>query len=105
MSATKLNGPILGSVATPSGAGYWMVGSDGGIFSFGDAKFHGSTGNHETQQAGHGHGPGEGRQRLLAGRLRRRHLRLRRAASTGSMGDKTLNKPDQRHGPRHGAAT
>jgi arylsulfatase A-like enzyme len=30
--------------ATPSGHGYWMVASDGGIFSFGDAAFHGSTG-------------------------------------------------------------
>ncbi len=44
MSGTKLNGPVLGSVATPSGNGYWMVASDGGIFSFGDAKFHGSMG-------------------------------------------------------------
>ena len=30
--------------ATPSGRGYWLVASDGGIFSFGDAAFHGSTG-------------------------------------------------------------
>ena len=29
---------------TPSGAGYWLVAADGGIFSFGDAKFSGSTG-------------------------------------------------------------
>ena len=27
------------------GVGYWMVASDGGIFTFGDARFHGSTGN------------------------------------------------------------
>jgi hypothetical protein len=42
---------IVGLAATPapggqgsktSGLGYWMVGSDGGVFSFGDAKFHGS---------------------------------------------------------------
>ncbi|MDP9403863.1 MAG: superoxide dismutase family protein [Actinomycetota bacterium] len=26
------------------GSGYWFVASDGGVFSFGDAKFHGSTG-------------------------------------------------------------
>ncbi|HUP69256.1 MAG TPA: superoxide dismutase family protein [Acidimicrobiales bacterium] len=26
------------------GAGYWFVASDGGVFAFGDAKFHGSTG-------------------------------------------------------------
>jgi hypothetical protein len=30
--------------ATPSGRGYWLVASDGGIFSFGDARFHGSIG-------------------------------------------------------------
>jgi hypothetical protein len=30
--------------ATPDGGGYWLVASDGGIFAFGDAGFHGSTG-------------------------------------------------------------
>jgi hypothetical protein len=30
--------------ATPDGRGYWLVASDGGIFSFGDARFYGSTG-------------------------------------------------------------
>jgi hypothetical protein len=30
--------------ATPDGAGYWLVASDGGIFSYGDAQFLGSTG-------------------------------------------------------------
>ena len=30
--------------ATPDGGGYWLVASDGGVFSFGDAPFHGSTG-------------------------------------------------------------
>jgi len=44
MSQTKLNGPVLGSVATPSGKGYYMVASDGGIFAFGDATFAGSMG-------------------------------------------------------------
>ena len=31
--------------ATPNGHGYWLVAADGGIFSFGDAAFHGSTGH------------------------------------------------------------
>ncbi|MEO1064366.1 MAG: hypothetical protein AAFZ07_23345 [Actinomycetota bacterium] len=39
-----LNGPIVGSVPTPTGNGYWMVASDGGIFAFGDAEFYGSMG-------------------------------------------------------------
>ena len=30
--------------ASPSGRGYWLVASDGGIFSFGDAHFYGSLG-------------------------------------------------------------
>ena len=30
--------------STHDGLGYWLVASDGGIFSFGDAGFHGSTG-------------------------------------------------------------
>ena len=42
--AARLNGPIVASAATPTGLGYYMVGSDGGVFAFGDAKFHGSMG-------------------------------------------------------------
>jgi len=34
----------VGIAATPSGKGYWLVGSDGGVFSFGDAAFYGSAG-------------------------------------------------------------
>jgi hypothetical protein len=36
--------PVLGMAATPSGGGYWLVAADGGVFAFGDAGFHGSTG-------------------------------------------------------------
>jgi hypothetical protein len=39
-----LNKPIEGMAATPSGAGYRLVASDGGIFAFGDAEFDGSMG-------------------------------------------------------------
>ena len=39
-----LNQPIVGMAATPSGHGYWLVASDGGMFTFGDAHFYGSTG-------------------------------------------------------------
>jgi len=31
--------------ATPGGGGYWLVAADGGIFSYGNASFHGSTGS------------------------------------------------------------
>ena len=41
----RLNQPIVGMAASPTGKGYWFVAADGGIFSFGDAKFYGSTGD------------------------------------------------------------
>ncbi len=55
MGGTHLNAPIVGVAMTPAaggpqgtpgtnGLGYWLVASDGGIFTFGDAKFFGSTG-------------------------------------------------------------
>ena len=31
--------------ATPSGQGYWVCGSDGGVFTYGDAQFYGSLGD------------------------------------------------------------
>jgi hypothetical protein len=31
--------------STPDGGGYWLVASDGGIFSYGDAGFSGSAGS------------------------------------------------------------
>ena len=34
--------PIVGMVPTTDGGGYFMVASDGGVFTFGDAKFEGS---------------------------------------------------------------
>jgi hypothetical protein len=39
-----LSAPVVGMAATPDGRGYWLVSSDGGVFTFGDAAFHGSTG-------------------------------------------------------------
>jgi hypothetical protein len=38
----QLNENLVGIAATPTGRGYWAVASDGGIFTFGDAGFHGS---------------------------------------------------------------
>ena len=40
-----LNQPIVGMAPTPTGRGYWLVASDGGIFTLRDARFHGSTGS------------------------------------------------------------
>lgn len=43
--AEQLNGPIVAAAPTPTGDGYYLVGADGGVFTFGDAAFHGSTGS------------------------------------------------------------
>ena len=52
----------------PSGNGYWMTAKDGGVFSFGAAKFHGSMGGKRLSQPARGHGRPPRRQRLLVGR-------------------------------------
>ena len=38
--------PNLGIAATPSGGGYWLTATDGGVFAFGDAQFHGAMAGH-----------------------------------------------------------
>jgi len=43
MGCVKLNAPIVGMAVDPVTGGYWMVASDGGIFSF-NAPFEGSMG-------------------------------------------------------------
>ena len=44
MGDKHLNAPIVGMAASPGG-GYWLVASDGGIFTFGEANFYGSMGS------------------------------------------------------------
>ena len=44
LSGIKMVKPIVAMAATPDGRGYWLVASDGGVFTFGDASFYGSTG-------------------------------------------------------------
>ena len=48
-----LNRPVVGMAAAPDGGGYWLVASDGGLFSFGDAGFSGAaTGRLRRSAAG-----------------------------------------------------
>ena len=42
---SQANAPVVGMAATPDGAGYWLAGRDGGVFSYGDAGFYGSAGS------------------------------------------------------------
>lgn len=39
---TQLQAPVVASVAVPNGLGYYLVGADGGVFTFGGAQFWGS---------------------------------------------------------------
>jgi hypothetical protein len=79
--------------ATPSGIGYWLVASDGGIFAFGDARFFGSTGAIKLNQpiVGMGHSPSGNGYYLVAqdGGI----FSFGDAGFYGSTGNIKLNKP------------
>jgi len=92
MRHTHLNGPVLDSMRTSSGARLLMVASDGGVFSFGDARFHAFDRSHATQRASRDHSwpiptrgglAGGGRWLESSRSMRRR----------GSMGGAHLNRP------------
>jgi hypothetical protein len=42
----RLNAPIVGITPSHDGRGYFLVAADGGVFTFGDAKFEGSCPSH-----------------------------------------------------------
>jgi hypothetical protein len=44
ISAVHLNAPIISMTVDPATGGYWLLGGDGGVFSF-NAPFYGSTGS------------------------------------------------------------
>ena len=41
-AGTRSTQPVVGMAPDATGAGYWLVAADGGIFAFGDAGFTGS---------------------------------------------------------------
>ena len=79
--------------ATPDGKGYWLVASDGGIFTFGDAGYYGSTGAMTLNKpiVGMAATPGGAGYRLVAsdGGI----CTFGDAKYYGSTGAMTLNKP------------
>ena len=79
MGSAHLNKPIVGMASTADRQGYWLVASDGGIFAFGDASLPRiDRVVPPPQSTDRRHGLDRRSERLLAGRQRRRHLRLRR---------------------------
>ena len=90
MGGIPLNKPVVGMAVDPLTGGYWEVASDGGIFAF-TAPFYGSTGA-VTLNAPIVGMLADPHRRLLAGGLRRRHLRLP-APFLGSMGGTPSTPP------------
>jgi hypothetical protein len=88
-----LNRPAVGMGRTANGDGVWLVAGDGGIFSFGDAPFYGSTGNIRLNQpfVGIATTPSGGGYWLVAadGGI----FSFGDAAFYGSTGNLRLNKP------------
>jgi hypothetical protein len=62
---------MVGAAPNPKGSGYSLVASDGGVFSFGDAPFRGSTGAAPAYLTGSGPGPDPDSTGLLARRGQR----------------------------------
>jgi peptidoglycan hydrolase-like protein with peptidoglycan-binding domain len=50
LAGVQLAAPVVGMAPTPDGKGYWLVASDGGVFSFGDAAPYGSLGGTRLAQ-------------------------------------------------------
>ncbi len=102
MGGRHLNAPIVGMAATPDGRGYWHVASDGGIFDYGDAGFYGSTGILQLNKPVVGMAATPDGARLLARRLRRGHLRLRRRRLLRLDGITGAQQAGRRHGGHPG---
>jgi len=79
--------------ATPAPSGYWLVAADGGIFSYGDGSFHGSTGGMQLNApiVGMARTPSSNGYWLVAsdGGI----FAFGDAGFYGSMGGKPLNEP------------
>ena len=50
LARIDLQGPIVGMAAPLDGSGYWLAGSDGGVFNFGSAQLFGSLGGVHLNQ-------------------------------------------------------
>ena len=100
----RLAAPIVGITSTPDGHGYWLVASDGGVFCFGDAGIPRLDRQHAAEPAGGRHRRHAERPGLLARRLRRRDLQLRRRRLPRLHGSHAAQPPGGRDDPDPGRA-
>ena len=88
------NAPVVGIAATPDDGGYWLAGSDGGVFTYGDAAYLGSVPGQGIvgQPPVVGISPDAERVWVLAGGRERRRLHLRRRRVLGSAEDEQARR-------------
>ncbi len=91
--AGPLNQPVVGVVPSGDRQGYWMVASDGGIFSYGDARFYGSTGNIRLNRPVVGLAPSRDQRGYWLVASDGGVFSFGDAVFHGSTGNLTLNKP------------
>ena len=94
----NLNTPIVGMAAAPDGGGYWMVGSDGGVYASGDAAVLRLHRQPAPGPAHHRHDRHTRRQWLLVRGVRRRIFAYGDAQFYGSTGSQHPESADRRHG-------
>ncbi len=85
------DGPAA-TYAAPAPAGYWLVGTDGGVFSYGGARFHGSTGAMKLNQPIVGMAPTPSAQGYWMVASDGGIFAFGDATFSGSMGAQKLNK-------------
>ena len=100
LTGVKLNQPIVGMAVDRATGGYWLVASDGGVFAF-NAPYPRLDRGIAPEQAGGRHDRHAERDRLLAGRLRRRGVLLRRPVPRLDR-QHQAQQAGRRHGPRPG---
>ncbi|HWD51109.1 MAG TPA: hypothetical protein VG412_01815 [Acidimicrobiales bacterium] len=96
-----LNQPLVGMATTPDGGGYWLVSGDGGIFTFGDAGFHGSVGGSALNTPIVGMAPTHDGQGYWLVASDGGIFAFGDAAFDGSMGGSALNRPIVGMAPTH----
>ena len=101
-AGTTLNQPIVGMAPSVDGRGYWLVASDGGVFSFGDAPFEGSTGAMHLNQPIVGMVPTPDGQGYWLVASDGGVFTFGDAGFYGSLGAITLQQAHRRHGRHEG---